>query len=58
LKGSVQDFLWDNTEAHRSYHLVNWETVCNSTEYGGLAIKDLEAFNTSLLGKWGFKIKQ
>ena len=32
--------------------LVNWKTVCQPKDKGGLGIKDLRTFNSALMGKW------
>lgn len=34
---------------------VNWEMVCKKREKGGLGIKDINAFNLALLGKWRWR---
>lgn len=44
--------LWNDLDGNRSYHLVNWPTVCLRKEYGGLGIPDLRDLNICLLGSW------
>ena len=44
--------LWgDEVDKHR-YHLVNWETVSMSKDFGGLGIPNLRDLNMCLLGSW------
>jgi len=59
LQGFIQkidqrrrSFLWTgDREAHGSNCLVNWDTVCNSRQQGGLGIRDLNVQNSCLLLK-------
>ena len=41
----------DEVDKHR-YHLVNWETVSMSKDFGGLGIPNLRDLNMCLLGSW------
>jgi hypothetical protein len=50
------NFLWDETEGHKKYHLVNWQTICMPKDQGGLGVLDLEKMNISLLAKWLWKL--
>jgi hypothetical protein len=50
------NFLWDETEGKKKYHLVNWQTVCLRKDQGGLGILDLEKMNIALLAKWLWKL--
>lgn len=34
------------------FHSVRWKQVCASYHQGGLAVKNLRLFDTTLLGKW------
>ena len=45
-------FLWGGEIDHNKIVWVNWETVCLPKERGGLGIKDITKFNSTLLGKW------
>lgn len=36
-------------------HLVNWDQVCRSKQFGGLGIKRLLEHNTALLAKWWWR---
>ena len=44
--------LWNGNDNENKYHLVNWETVCQPTDQGGLGVVDLRVMNISLLCKW------
>ncbi|XP_028112693.1 uncharacterized protein LOC114310799 [Camellia sinensis] len=47
-----RDFLWEGKDEGWKDHLVKWETVSLCKEKGGLAISNIVARNTALLGKW------
>ena len=47
-----RDFLWGGGSLERKFHLINWDSVCQSKEKGGLGIRNLSNFNTALLGNW------
>jgi hypothetical protein len=50
------NFLWDETEEKKKYHLVNGQTVCMPKDQGGLGVLDLEKMNIALLAKWLWKL--
>lgn len=37
---------------------IKWTEVCKDARLGGLAIKDLSAFNWALLCKWMWRFSQ
>jgi hypothetical protein len=39
-----------------NYRLTKWSVVCCPKDQGGLGIQDLEVKNTTLLGKWLFRL--
>jgi hypothetical protein len=49
--------LWQEEQGTRTYHLVNWETVCTPKDLGGLGVLNLDVMNISLLCKWLWKLK-
>lgn len=49
--------LWQETEWVKKYHLVNWQTACMPKDQGGLGVLDLLTMNTSLLGKWLWRLE-
>lgn len=51
-----RDFLWGGAEKSSKIPWVKWEEICKEKEYGGLGIKDLDAFNLVLLGKWIWEV--
>ena len=47
-----RDFLWNGIGGEPKIHLVNWAKVCKPLQAGGLGIRRLGSFNSTLLGKW------
>ena len=47
-----RDFLWSSISGDSKLHLVKWAKVCKSLQVGGLGIRRLRSFNSTLLGKW------
>ena len=52
LEKIQRDFLWGGGSSERKIHLLNWDSVCQSKEKGGLGIRNFTNFNRALLGKW------
>ena len=52
LEKIQRDFLWGGGSSERKFHLINWDSVCQSKEKGNLGIRNLTNFNRALLGKW------
>ena len=52
LEAIKRRFLWGEGPEHRKIAWVNWKTVCQPKDKGGLGIKDLKTFNSALMGKW------
>ena len=49
-------FLWGGDQEQHKIAWVKWETVCLQKEDGGLGVKDINLFNSSLLGKWKWNL--
>jgi mannosylglycoprotein endo-beta-mannosidase len=48
-----RNVLWTpDEEASRGKCLVSWQKICASTIYGGLGIKDMQAFSRALRLRW------
>ncbi|XP_019447298.1 PREDICTED: uncharacterized protein LOC109350521 [Lupinus angustifolius] len=45
-------FLWGNKNGGKGVAWVSWVEVCKPKSLGGLGVKDIQAFNLALLGKW------
>ena len=45
-------FLWGGSSMSRKLHWVDWKSVCNLKEFGGLGIMDIGLKNRTLLNKW------
>lgn len=49
-------FLWGGVEENHRPSLVNWETVCQPKDRGGLGIRTARDMNKSLLSKLGWNL--
>jgi hypothetical protein len=47
-----REFLWGGMGDAHKFPLVNWKTVCQPVQCGGLGIKNHAVLNQALLGKW------
>lgn len=47
--------MWSALEEGRKTSRVSWDNICKSKKEGGLGVKDLEAFNVTLLSKWKWR---
>ena len=52
LEAIQRRFLWGGGSEHRKIAWVNWKTVCQPKDKGGLGIKDIKIFNSALMAKW------
>ena len=52
LENLQRDLLLGGLGNEVKMQLVNWKTVCQPLQSGGLGIRSLTYFNTALLGKW------
>ena len=58
LKRIQRSFLWGGGTDHKKIAWIKWDHVCLPKEIGGLGIKDIDAFNVALLGKWKWNMMQ
>lgn len=49
--------LWQEGVDQKKIHLVNWPSVCQPKNQGGLGVNDLETMNFCLLCKWIWKLE-
>ena len=47
----IRDFLWGSTEEKERMHMVNWHTVTQPKELGGLGLFQTRHRNQALLAK-------
>lgn len=50
-------FYWQGT-GKRKYHMIKWEALNRSKEFGGLGFLDVQVMNTYLLLKWVDKLEK
>jgi len=48
-------FLWGWSYERRKIAWVNWRTICNPIDVGGMGVKDIKCFNDALLSKWKWR---
>lgn len=51
-----RNFLWD-WESESKDSLIRWEILCMPKHEGGLSIRGLSRFNTTLLAKWKWRMR-
>jgi hypothetical protein len=49
-------FFWQGDSENIKYRLAKWSVAYSPKDQGGLGIHDLEVKNTTLLGKWLFRL--
>lgn len=56
-KKMMNSFWWGHSgPSSRGIHWMSWEKLSMHTKYGGMGFKDLTAFNSTMLGKEGWKL--
>ena len=51
-------FLWGGSSSNKKLHWVDWKSVCNLKELGGLGLIDLNLKNRALLNKWIWRFSE
>ncbi|XP_060967262.1 uncharacterized protein LOC133035407 [Cannabis sativa] len=51
----LRDFWWGDTEAKKTFHTVDWSSLCQSKMRGGLGFRKIETINSAFILKWGWK---
>lgn len=49
-------FIWGETETSRKIHLINWDTICQPKENGGVGLQKLSNVNEAFLMKLGWEL--
>ncbi|KAL6202734.1 hypothetical protein ACLB2K_026439 [Fragaria x ananassa] len=53
-----RNFLWGDVDDKKKIHLVNWDTVCQPKQLGGLGIKKFADMNQAMLAKISWRMFQ
>ncbi|XP_061347113.1 uncharacterized protein LOC133292688, partial [Gastrolobium bilobum] len=56
LDRCTRNFIWGSTDSQRKSHLVNWNILCSSKDYGGMGLRQSKAMNNALIMKVGFSV--
>ncbi|XP_019186483.1 PREDICTED: uncharacterized protein LOC109181186 [Ipomoea nil] len=56
IERMIRNFLWGAKEGERKCNLVNWNTVTQCKDSGGLGIRRLEEMNISFFAKLGWRL--
>ena len=51
ISSLMSNFWWGDINGNNKIHWCSWRKITQEKDKGGLGFKDLEAFNTALLGK-------
>lgn len=52
INASQKNFIWGTKSDERELAWVKWGRCCKPKSQGGLAFKNVERFNSALMGKW------
>lgn len=55
LDAITRDFIWGSNDSSRAWHLINWKTIAQPKENGGLGIQCSRERNLALLTKLGWR---
>ena len=58
LASSMAKFWWSSSVDKRSLHWISWKKLSTPKVRGGMGFRDLELFNTALLGKHGWRFME
>ncbi|XP_060961005.1 uncharacterized protein LOC133031505 [Cannabis sativa] len=51
----LRDFGWGDSATKKTWHTIDWSSICQSKLRGGLGFRRIETINTAFILKWGWK---
>ncbi|KAM6577644.1 hypothetical protein CsatB_029481 [Cannabis sativa] len=51
----LRDFWWGDSENKKTWHTIDWSSLCQSKLRGGLGFRRIETINAAFILKWGWK---
>ncbi|CAL1388701.1 unnamed protein product [Linum trigynum] len=52
----IRAFIWGSSEGGRKIHLIDWETICNPKEEGGLGLRNATRMNEAFMLKIAWRL--
>lgn len=53
----ISKFFWEGLEKKRKYHMMRWDALTRTKDFGGLGFINTRVMNKALLCKWIFRLE-